>query len=163
VTLDRRPPLVLDDPFVTFDEARADQAMRLLRDVAAEDDFQVLYLTCSDRYDSHADRLVVLDGPAGAGAVVDAAAESDRGAAGLGDDPEPGEPGAGEAEPTDPDPADPGLTDPDPADPGLTDPDPADPGLTDPDPADPVPADPAVGEVAVEAPAPGDHEGDGTA
>ncbi|MGZ6269240.1 MAG: ATP-binding protein [Candidatus Limnocylindrales bacterium] len=61
VTEDRRPPLVFDDPFVTFDRARAARAMTLLRRLAA--DFQVIYLTCSDRYDDLADAVVELPGP----------------------------------------------------------------------------------------------------
>ena len=61
VTQDRRPPLIFDDPFVTFDEARAERAMAMLRDLAA--DFQVIYLTTSDRYDHAADRVVELPGP----------------------------------------------------------------------------------------------------
>jgi uncharacterized protein YhaN len=61
VTGDRRPPLVLDDPFVTLDDARAPRALELLREVA--NDFQVIYLTTSDRYDSLADVVVTLDGP----------------------------------------------------------------------------------------------------
>jgi len=64
VTLGRRPPLVLDDPFVTFDAARGERALALVREVAAEQGFQVLYLTCSDRFDALADKLVVLEGPA---------------------------------------------------------------------------------------------------
>ncbi len=64
VTQDRRPPLVFDDPFVTFDDARADRAVGLLRDLAA--DFQVIYLTTSDRYDHAADRVVELAGPTAA-------------------------------------------------------------------------------------------------
>ena len=35
VTGDRRPPLVLDDPFVTLDDARAARALELLREVAS--------------------------------------------------------------------------------------------------------------------------------
>ena len=50
VTGDRRPPLVFDDPFVTLDDARATRALELLRGVAT--DFQVIYLTTSDRYDA---------------------------------------------------------------------------------------------------------------
>ena len=50
VTGDRRPPLILDDPFVTLDDARAKRSLDLLRDVAR--DFQVIYLTTSDRYDA---------------------------------------------------------------------------------------------------------------
>jgi len=61
VTGDRRPPLVFDDPFVTLDDARAARALDLLRTVAS--DFQVIYLTCSPRYDDAADAVVVLDGP----------------------------------------------------------------------------------------------------
>ena len=61
VTGDRRPPLILDDPFVTFDDDRARRALELLRDVAK--DFQVIYLTTSDRYDAAADAVVPLAGP----------------------------------------------------------------------------------------------------
>ena len=61
VTGDRRPPLILDDPFVTFDDERAMRALELLRDIAR--DFQVIYLTTSDRYDAAADAVVPLEGP----------------------------------------------------------------------------------------------------
>jgi DNA repair exonuclease SbcCD ATPase subunit len=61
VTGDRRPPLILDDPFVTFDDHRATRALELLRDVAR--DFQVIYLTTSNRYDRSADAVVPLAGP----------------------------------------------------------------------------------------------------
>ena len=61
ITGDRRPPLVFDDPFVTFDNARAVRALELLKAVAA--DFQVIYLTTSDRYDAFADSVVELLGP----------------------------------------------------------------------------------------------------
>jgi DNA repair exonuclease SbcCD ATPase subunit len=61
VTGDRRPPLVFDDPFVTFDDTRAVRALDVLRDLAH--DFQVIYLTCSDRYDAVADAVVELAGP----------------------------------------------------------------------------------------------------
>ena len=64
VTGDRRPPLVFDDPFVTFDDARAVRALDLLHELAR--DFQVIYLTCSDRYDAAADAVVVLPGPTAA-------------------------------------------------------------------------------------------------
>jgi uncharacterized protein YhaN len=62
VTGDRRPPLVLDDPFVTLDDERAARALELLHDIST--DFQVIYLTTSPRFDDAADVLVVLDGPA---------------------------------------------------------------------------------------------------
>jgi uncharacterized protein YhaN len=61
VTGDRRPPLVFDDPFVTLDDDRAARAVDLLRQIAA--DFQVIYLTTSDRYDRAADAVRVLEGP----------------------------------------------------------------------------------------------------
>jgi uncharacterized protein YhaN len=61
VTGDRRPPLVFDDPFVTLDDTRAMRALALLKKNAA--DFQIIYLTTSDRYDSAADAVVELPGP----------------------------------------------------------------------------------------------------
>ena len=61
VTGDRRPPLVFDDPFVTLDDERARRAMELLREIAK--DFQVIYLTTSDRYHASADAVVALAGP----------------------------------------------------------------------------------------------------
>jgi len=61
VTGDRRPPLIMDDPFVTLDDERATRALELLRDVSR--DFQVIYLTTSDRYDGAADAVQVLTGP----------------------------------------------------------------------------------------------------
>ena len=64
VTGDRRPPLVLDDPFVTLDDERARRALELLRVISA--DFQVIYLTTSERYDAAADAVRVLDGPTAA-------------------------------------------------------------------------------------------------
>ena len=70
VTGDRRPPLILDDPFVTLDDDRAPRALELLREVAA--DFQVIYLTTSDRYDALADKVVVLAGPTATDSHVEA-------------------------------------------------------------------------------------------
>ena len=61
VTGDRRPPLILDDPFVTLDDARAMRALELLKRISA--DFQVIYLTTSDRYDATADAVQVLEAP----------------------------------------------------------------------------------------------------
>jgi DNA repair exonuclease SbcCD ATPase subunit len=61
VTGDRRPPLVLDDPFVTLDDTRAARALELLRDIAR--DFQVIYLTTSERYDAAAEMVVELPEP----------------------------------------------------------------------------------------------------
>ena len=62
VTGDRRPPLVFDDPFVTFDDARAARSIELLK--ALTRDFQVIFLTTSDRYDGVADKVVELAPPA---------------------------------------------------------------------------------------------------
>jgi hypothetical protein len=61
VTQGRRPPLILDDPFVTFDDTRAARAALLLRELST--DFQVIYLACSNRYDGLADAVVELPGP----------------------------------------------------------------------------------------------------
>ncbi|HEY4189582.1 MAG TPA: AAA family ATPase [Candidatus Limnocylindrales bacterium] len=69
VTGDRRPPVVLDDPFVTLDDARATRALELLREVTT--DFQVIYLTTSDRYDALADAVISLDAPTGADSYVE--------------------------------------------------------------------------------------------
>jgi DNA repair exonuclease SbcCD ATPase subunit len=76
VTGDRRPPLIFDDPFVTFDDDRAARALELLHDLAA--DFQVIYLTTSNRYDGVADAVVELPGPTAIddGTVDDPDAES---------------------------------------------------------------------------------------
>ncbi len=69
VTGDRRPPLVFDDPFVTLDDDRAKRALDLLKRVA--DDFQIIYLTTSERYDGPADAVVVLPGPTAVDDEVD--------------------------------------------------------------------------------------------
>jgi len=61
VTRDRRPPLVLDDPFVTFDDGRAARAFDVLRSLTS--DLQVIYLTTTDRFDALADRVLVLPAP----------------------------------------------------------------------------------------------------
>ncbi len=74
VTQDRRPPMVFDDPFVTFDDERAGRAMAVLRQLAS--DFQVIYLTTSTRYDAQADRVVVLPGPTALDTAPDDAEEA---------------------------------------------------------------------------------------
>jgi DNA repair exonuclease SbcCD ATPase subunit len=61
VTGDRRPPLVLDDPFVTLDDERAKRALALLKEISG--DFQVIYLTTSSRYDKTADKVCILPAP----------------------------------------------------------------------------------------------------
>lgn len=75
---DRRPPLVLDDPFVTFDDVRARRALDLVRALAR--DLQIIYLTTTDRYDEAADLVVELPAPTLAresALAVDGATESD--------------------------------------------------------------------------------------
>jgi DNA repair exonuclease SbcCD ATPase subunit len=85
VTQDRRPPLILDDPFVTFDDDRATHAAELLKDLAG--DHQVVYLTSSDRYDTVADSVIELpaptardsDGPSAARVALASARTSTKG------------------------------------------------------------------------------------
>ena len=64
---DRNPPLLLDDPFVTFDGYRLRQAMELLRDYARSG--QVVIFTCGDVYDAFADRVVDLSQEGDGGSV----------------------------------------------------------------------------------------------
>jgi DNA repair exonuclease SbcCD ATPase subunit len=61
VTQDRRPPLIFDDPFVTYDDERAARAVDMLRGLAG--DHQILYLTTSTRYDAVADKVLELPAP----------------------------------------------------------------------------------------------------
>ena len=61
VTQPAAPPLIFDDPFVTFDAERAERALKMVKELAR--DFQVIYLTCSDRYDAVADNVIVLPEP----------------------------------------------------------------------------------------------------
>jgi DNA repair exonuclease SbcCD ATPase subunit len=74
VTGGRRPPLVMDDPFVTLDDARATRALELLRRIST--DFQVIYLTTSDRYDATADAVRILEAPTATDAAPAAAADA---------------------------------------------------------------------------------------
>ncbi len=62
VTAPATPPIILDDPFVTFDDERATRALALLKDMSH--DLQVILLTTSDRFDALADNVVVLPAPA---------------------------------------------------------------------------------------------------
>ncbi len=80
ITENHQPPLILDDPFVSFDDERAARAIKLLRQVGS--DFQVILLTCSSRYNALADRVVELPGPMGRDAAVpeDVHAPSERAA-----------------------------------------------------------------------------------
>lgn len=52
----KAPPLILDDPFVTFDPTRKAAAMELLRDLSQ--DFQILLFTYSNEYNERADTII---------------------------------------------------------------------------------------------------------
>jgi uncharacterized protein YhaN len=54
----KKPPLLLDDPFITFDDNRLEATMELLIEVAK--DYQILLFACSDRYDQYADKVIDL-------------------------------------------------------------------------------------------------------
>ena len=81
VTGDRRPPLVMDDPFVTLDDERAKRALELLKDIST--DFQVIYLTTSDRYDEAADKVQVLEPATALTPDLEPGAENGHGASPL--------------------------------------------------------------------------------
>ncbi len=53
-----RPPLLLDDPFGTFDQDRLRAAMALLRRVS--ESHQVLLFTCRQEYEPFADRVIAV-------------------------------------------------------------------------------------------------------
>lgn len=55
---DQRPPLLLDDPLVSFDPQRRQAAIAILKQYARGG--QVILFTCSDAYDSAADSLIQL-------------------------------------------------------------------------------------------------------
>ena len=61
VTGGQLPPLLLDDPFAGYDDARAARSFDLLRELAAGQ--QIVYLTASNRFDAAGDAVVVLAGP----------------------------------------------------------------------------------------------------
>lgn len=58
LTHGRRPPLLFDDPFITFDDRRRDGAMHLLRELSKT--HQVILFTCSSHYDRFADKVITL-------------------------------------------------------------------------------------------------------
>ena len=61
VTGGQLPPLLLDDPFATYDDGRAARSFDLLRELAAGQ--QILYLTASNRFDSGGHAVVELTAP----------------------------------------------------------------------------------------------------
>lgn len=54
----KHPPLLFDDPFITFDDRRRSGALALLRELSRE--HQVFLFTCSRAYDDDADRVIEL-------------------------------------------------------------------------------------------------------
>ncbi len=56
---DKRPPLILDDPFVNFDSARLANTLSFLKTLAT--DYQIIIFTLSDSYDEVADNIVLLN------------------------------------------------------------------------------------------------------
>ena len=55
---DKRPPLILDDPFVNFDAVRLANTLSFLKTLAT--DYQIIIFTLSDSYDEVADNIVLL-------------------------------------------------------------------------------------------------------
>ncbi|MDI6689893.1 MAG: AAA family ATPase [Actinomycetota bacterium] len=54
----KKPPLLFDDPFITFDDERLRNTMELVKEIAKE--YQIILFTCSDRYDAYADKVIDL-------------------------------------------------------------------------------------------------------
>jgi len=55
---DKKPPLILDDPFVNFDSVRLANTLSFLKTLAT--DYQIIIFTLSDSYDEVADNIVLL-------------------------------------------------------------------------------------------------------
>jgi len=53
-----KPPIILDDPFDSFDSQRLENTMKMLKQMAA--DHQILLLTSDDRFDRYADHTIQL-------------------------------------------------------------------------------------------------------
>jgi len=58
LTHGKRPPLLFDDPFITFDDRRRDGAAHLLRELSKT--YQVILFTCSPEYARYADRVITI-------------------------------------------------------------------------------------------------------
>jgi hypothetical protein len=61
VTGGQLPPLILDDPFAGYDDARTARSIDLLRELAQGQ--QIVYLTASNRFDASGDTVVELTAP----------------------------------------------------------------------------------------------------
>ncbi|MGA8849105.1 MAG: AAA family ATPase [Dehalococcoidia bacterium] len=57
---DKKPPLILDDPFVNFDSVRLDKTLNFFKMLAS--DYQIIIFTLSNLYDKVADNVIVLSG-----------------------------------------------------------------------------------------------------
>jgi DNA repair exonuclease SbcCD ATPase subunit len=57
---DKRPPLIMDDPFVNFDSVRLANTLNFLKTLAS--DYQIIVFTLSDLYDDVTDSIVLLPG-----------------------------------------------------------------------------------------------------
>jgi DNA repair exonuclease SbcCD ATPase subunit len=55
---DKKPPLILDDPFVNFDSVRLANTLSFLKTLAS--DYQIIIFTLSDSYDEVADNIILL-------------------------------------------------------------------------------------------------------
>jgi len=56
---DKKPPLILDDPFVNFDSVRLANTLNFFKTLAS--DYQIIIFTLSDLYDKVADNIILLD------------------------------------------------------------------------------------------------------
>ncbi|HEY3247657.1 MAG TPA: AAA family ATPase [bacterium] len=73
----RHPPLLLDDPFITFDDTRRAAAAELLKELSRS--HQVFLFTCGGRFDADADNVILLPAhPTGGSPVVEPAADAPR-------------------------------------------------------------------------------------
>ncbi len=57
ITEGKRPPLLLDDPFVNFHPKRLNKMIQLLQELAKEN--QILLFTCSDAYDAYSNVIIL--------------------------------------------------------------------------------------------------------
>ncbi|MGQ9545807.1 MAG: ATP-binding protein [Dehalococcoidia bacterium] len=55
---DKKPPLILDDPFVNFDSVRLSNTLNFFRTLASE--YQIVIFTLGDSYDKVADNIILL-------------------------------------------------------------------------------------------------------
>jgi uncharacterized protein YhaN len=72
----KQPPILLDDPFVAYDDTRLRATIQLLKRLHQQ--AQIVLFTCSGRYDTFADAIVHLSAPVGVQASINAAGISSR-------------------------------------------------------------------------------------